>query len=1621
MSAFAENIDLSSTNQTVTASGSGTIDNGGQSLSINPGMQITPAQAIALSQVLAGGQTIMLNGDGAAVGGTLNLNSIQTITNLVIPTGVTAIHDFGSLASLNIAGSINNSGNIYAVSSDAGFPNAILNIGNLMNTGLISSILPDGGLSGYSNLMPSLSLSINVMNTLMNTGIISSSGDLSIAASSIVNSGSITAMSNLAMSAATIANMGNMMSQTGNLSIATSTLTNTGIFEATLGNLVIRDLLADGLKIDNTSGILRAGNDIIAELISSQSNQSLLHSIGGELNAGNNIVFNAGPGNIQLTGGDYFSSQLILNALNGSVLADVGQIQGDLKINAAVAHVYANTDNLVLGDNCITGDPTYFNNGNIVINGAITANEDLAIIATGNITSTAGATGITARGHNVTLIAGASATCTGCTTSTGAPTGANSIGAGNFANVNFGSGNGGRIDINNAGFTGINTSGNSAGQAGGNVTLAAYSGATQGYVRLVSTSTISTGGNGSGADGNVTIYAGGLNGNNGIAVGNVSTNSGGTGTSGSITMTTAQPTGTPSFSNTGVQTGTIGTGTMNSSARIITGNLSSNGGDINLHGGARVQTGSIVTPGGTANITSDTATIAVTYPTSATLGDTSTGTTLNLSSTGTATITSTAGDLTLQDGAVTMTGGGNLNLTANSGTIDFRPAILTNGTPLSNDQGGILVQANTINLGASGTLNISSNGDLLNPYGFSVGVRFDAPNAGGGGIIFPNGSLTMNFTGTTGSGVEFDSFRTTDSFPGLNTSNLTINSAGDIHFAGEVVNQNGGSINATVPANTAYYTFQIDSVVNTPVAFSNISVTNGALSLISAGRITLNGNFTVGGTPYQNGGVIFVESGFDYSYGVSPPTYDNTQVGIVVSPGALLSANPGYVILSVVNVQTSPPLNPAVPVISIGAGAQVLGTGNFVNGSSGTQTGGGVQITVNTPLGLPTSLVNGLEAQRPTYYISQEQGSILYIDQSGSGTLVTESPSITNYVPGGVMLTANNDGLVTYANGGSPSTNLLSGSGTVQADGGLVIVGGTTYDNEIVIDGTVTGTLPAALTPPPPPPPPIPVPPPPPPIIPVVPPGDGGGTGAPPTSGTVIPLDALPAIPVAVPLPQQQTTINQTQTIQIIGNVDARYQVASSCAVFSILPAKKLSEDKFAKYRGDAPVIMTFAGTTLKAEEPNENDLKNGIMNLTIQEGRVLVIGGTFNLIVRNKFGTKIATIPPKSTVVVEVKGNTFSLGNLSEDLANNNASPVKAPTLAIATPNGAYAKEVSVAPGTNEIASDDDEELIPTDGLGDTTVTAKLTVADSNVTMRKSSIINKQKYMSRGDRITCNMIDNDSIDKDLQRMRAKLKELKILAEEPGQNKQIKTQSGPDKQLKTENNSDNSHLISAVVLTPAGMEYNDNHFQPVAYHAPLISPDSELSNALSTKSLNGGLIKALAGTEYSVNSDGTVLLTSGDLLIDASSKPQKVTVGKSTIDVGSGAIALISHDQSQTEVCNLWESGTRAVKVHTAGSTLPLASGQEALLIGKKASVSDALLKLNYGRRGNKVTDLSDGSSALTGEVSLHSVLYVNKLLHKLATSSAKSDQQITDKVVKMTAILTIVTARRGRFEFVSR
>ncbi|HEY9870405.1 MAG TPA: hypothetical protein V6D08_14670, partial [Candidatus Obscuribacterales bacterium] len=338
--ATGNNLDLGSTQRTITPDHhegftTATLQVGDATRTVTTTSLLTPAEHVALHQILSGGnQTLQLGALGNAVGGHFDVSAelSEAVHNLVIPQGVTAVLD-AARGAANVAGDLANAGALYAVSSSAQTTAAAISANNIINQpgGIISSALPSAFALGIASAVANLDLNLSATNNIINQGLIQSSGNLSLTAGgSIVN-----ALPGGVSGAVPV------MSAANNVNLTASNIVNSGLLSAIAGNINVTSQTVNDILVQNSAGTFQA--------------------LAGAINFRDPLF--ADKANLTLLGGDWLSRELNAFGGTGTVTVNVGDVTGLVNVYAHEAHITASGNNLKLGTIQLVGDPTFFNTG----------------------------------------------------------------------------------------------------------------------------------------------------------------------------------------------------------------------------------------------------------------------------------------------------------------------------------------------------------------------------------------------------------------------------------------------------------------------------------------------------------------------------------------------------------------------------------------------------------------------------------------------------------------------------------------------------------------------------------------------------------------------------------------------------------------------------------------------------------------------------------------------------------------------------------------------------------------------------------------------------------------------------------------------------------------------------------------------------------------------------------------------------------------------------------------------------------------------------------------------------------------------------------------------------------
>lgn len=342
------------------------ISAGGKTSTLGAGSRVTAAEYVAVKQVLAGGaQQVELDRAGKASGGTVDLgaltsgNDVMKASSLVVPKDVTTYGDFGKSSDFRLKGDLSNYGTIQALSSN-GTSGGAIRADDITNHrgALISS---------------SVDLNLHAASNLTNSGMIESSESLTLSAGGrLANSGTISSSKDLHINAANVSNKGILNSASGNVNLGT-------------------DTSAD-LVVNNHKGTISA--------------------LSGAINLRDASY--QGAADSYIKGGDLLSRELNVNSGLGTGNVYVNELTGLVSGTGTASHVIASTSALNIGTVCLTGDPVFYNTKGVInILGDVTSGEDLVFIAANSIIGVPGITiaaGDATQGYNITFISGASFT-----------------------------------------------------------------------------------------------------------------------------------------------------------------------------------------------------------------------------------------------------------------------------------------------------------------------------------------------------------------------------------------------------------------------------------------------------------------------------------------------------------------------------------------------------------------------------------------------------------------------------------------------------------------------------------------------------------------------------------------------------------------------------------------------------------------------------------------------------------------------------------------------------------------------------------------------------------------------------------------------------------------------------------------------------------------------------------------------------------------------------------------------------------------------------------------------------------------------------------------------------------
>ncbi len=1042
---------------------------GGSPVAVSPTSVLTPAERLATWQVFSTGQqSIQLGAQGNAVGGTFNMgnNFSQYVSGVVIPSGVTGVRDFGTASALNLTGNLVNAGTLFAVSSNPQVTNATFAASNITNLqgGLLSSVAPTN-LPGITSAISNVSMTLNALNNIMNAGTITSAANLNMSAvNNIVNTGTISSVANLNISAVNnIVNAG-LISSGANLNVTAGGSITNSLLAGMTGALPVMqavnniNLLVGSGTLVNSGLITSAGNINIASQILQNLQINNTHGTIQALNAINlGDPLTQAKIDLNVTGGDLISKQLNLFSGNGSVDVYVRDLQGVVNVNAGELHVSAETENLLLGNINLSGDPSFYNsavNGDVTISGDLNfGGQDLAIVASRNIVTAPGVgvistSSTTGNAGNITMIAGAQFTAS---SSSGPPAPGQvnpTVPDPNDPNITLtitgASTSGGKIDLTNGGADNITSlSASSTAGRGGHLTLAAFAGssADSGTITLPAGVTLTTGGAGGSAansNGDVVVIAGATSGTP-ISIGPINTlnttSPAAATNTGYTNIVLAQP-ALQNGTNMTITGGTVTAGALVGSVNLPTGTVSPGNLDVRTETGMTISSpgtialGATTTNGGNLMVVSRQNIVS-----SATAGALTTDS-----------ATGKAGNLTLLAGANT-TWTDKVTVRVNQASPTGGYIDLNSGTPITS------LSASTNVAGASaGNITVAAfagsdpaSGTIALPPSVTI-----TSNGGDGGLNRNISIFARNLTAPTGIGIGGISLTNVNSRQGNNTASIitvvgsnpsvpTVDVKGGTIASSAITESGSTNVNIVIGGSIV-----LDSVHPTLDTFNKILI--GPVFILPfspQATVFVNGSITLAGaeldtntSPFaiQKGITIHVNSATPFVIGSGATT--NGVNGVISANGNALHPD-----ASNINIRNAP------------GDIQILSSA-AVSASSGPGGGAGGAIKMETSLFsgnivLPAATFNPVDgsAGQPSGSLSLTGADLLVA--GGGHAHVSISGTNPGNKLGVLTLNATNNDLDIGTGNGQISVAALGGGKTINLSASYLTIdpAAVLYDN----------------------------------------------------------------------------------------------------------------------------------------------------------------------------------------------------------------------------------------------------------------------------------------------------------------------------------------------------------------------------------------------------------------------------------------------------------------------------------------------------------------------------------------------------------------------------------------------
>jgi len=936
---------LNGTATTVTQDISATVDdltlNTGNALDISNGLTL----AVAGTSISNAG-TITLNG-GAGSNGFINIGNNVTLSGGGTVTLATATGGGDAIIQQSVGGlTLTNKDNTIQGNGAIGWNGlALVNqsggtIDATTASGQITTLGLNGGAITNAGLMEATSGVLQIQNAVANTGnITANGGTVQLFTGSSITGGTLNtkgggtmetvAGNSTTLSGVTISSGSTYTASNNATTVLLGTITNKG-------NIQLNGGAGSNGLINVGNNVTLSGGGTVNLTTATGSGDAIIEQSGGSLtltNADNTIQGNGGIG---------WNGLALVNQSGGTIDATTagGQIN-TLTLNGGGAITNQGLMEATTGTLQIQNAVT--NTG-----GNITANGGTVQLFTGS--SITGGTLNTKGGGTMETVAGNSTTLSGVTISSGSTYTASN----NATTVLLGTiTNKGNIQLNGGGTTDgfININSNVTLSGGGTVTLATAGGSGSAYIQQ-------SGGSFTLTNADNTIQGNGVIGNGGLAVSNAGT------IDANVSGQSLLLNGGGGITNTNLLETTNSGVLQIQNAVTNTGNITANGGTVQLFTGSSITGGTLNTKGGGTmetvagnsttlsgvTISSGSAYTASNNATTVLLGTITNKGNIQLNGgAGSNGFINIGNNVTLQGGGTvtlaTAGGGGSAYIQQSGGSLTLTNADNTiQGNGVIGNGGLALVNGGTLLANVTGqTMLVNGSGSLTNNGTFEV--------TAGSTLHTQNGAFT-NFSGSTLTGGTYDANGT-----------IQIDQLGST--GGEIVTN---AANIILDGSSSGAALISDSAGKN--ALSNLATNQGSFTIKNGG----NANFTTAGD-LANSGTVTVGSGTTLTLGSGGSSSYTQSAGTTQGTGTIagiVAINGGTILPGAAHAPGTLTIN--------GSYNQTGGTFSELIGSAsnfGVLNVTGGNLTLGSAAQLGISLLNGFNPVGDTFTIMNDSGGLV--------------------------------------------------------------------------------------------------------------------------------------------------------------------------------------------------------------------------------------------------------------------------------------------------------------------------------------------------------------------------------------------------------------------------------------------------------------------------------------------------------------------------------------------------------------------------------------------------------------------------------------------------------------------